>query len=72
MELGSVVLCIKGDGVCLKENETYTVAEVTIKGNLLLFEVDPPEGYTSFLRERFEDTGVFMEEFFTELEEISY
>lgn len=72
MELGSIILCIKGDGIYLKENEKYTVADVTEKGNLLLFEVDPPEGYTSFHKDRFKDTGLFMEEFFTELEEICY
>lgn len=72
MKLGSIVLCIKGDGVHIKENEKYTVTDVTEKGNLLLFEIDPPEGHTSFHRGRFKDTGLFSEEFFTELKQLCY
>jgi hypothetical protein len=48
------VLCIKGQKGFLIEGETYTVINVTKKGNYLLNEIDPPEPYTSFDKDRFE------------------
>lgn len=48
------VLCIKGQKGFLIEGETYTVVNVTKKGNYLLNEIDPPEPYTSFDKDRFE------------------
>jgi len=48
------VVCIKGQKGFLIEGETYTVINVTKKGNYLLNEIDPPEPYTSFDKDRFE------------------
>ena len=47
------VLCIHGYEGVLEEGETYTVREVTDKGNYLLTEVDPPQPYGSFKHQRF-------------------
>ena len=47
------VMCIKGHEGVLKEGEVYHVSEVTEKGHYLLFEVDPPNPYLCFNRDRF-------------------
>lgn len=47
------VLCLSGHEGVLKEGEIYTVKEVTDKGNYLLMEVEPPQPYSSFKKERF-------------------
>ena len=47
------VMCIKGYEGVLKEGEVYHVSEVTEKGHYLLFEVDPPNPYLCFNRDRF-------------------
>lgn len=47
------VLCIHGHEGVLEEGETYTVSEVTEGGNYLLFEVEPPQPFSSFKSTRF-------------------
>ena len=47
------VMCIKGHRGILEEGEVYHVSEVTDKGHYLLFEVDPPNPYKCFNRDRF-------------------
>ena len=47
------VLCIDGYPGFLEEGETYTVMEITDRGNYLLFEVEPPQPYSSFKSSRF-------------------
>ena len=47
------VMCIKGHEGILEEGEVYHVSEVTDKGHYLLFEVDPPNPYICFNRDRF-------------------
>lgn len=47
------VMCIKGHEGILEEGEVYHVADVTEKGHYLLFEVDPPNPYKCFNRDRF-------------------
>lgn len=47
------VLCLNGYEGVLSEGEVYTVSEVTHKGNYLLEEVEPPQPYSSFRKERF-------------------
>jgi len=46
--------CIIGyDGV-LDEGAFYTIRDITKNGNIKLYEVDPPEPFTSFNKDRFE------------------
>lgn len=47
------VLCIEGYENVLTEGEVYTVLQTTVSGNYLLEEVEVPEGYTSFNKNRF-------------------
>jgi len=49
------VKCIKADDTnFLVEDALYTVEAVTSKGNYLLMEVSPPQGFTSFDKNRFQ------------------
>ena len=57
---GSVVKCIRGAEGILTEGSTYIVWDVTKEGHLRLEEVDPPEPYNCFNKDRFEDTGDFV------------
>jgi hypothetical protein len=53
MQIGSIVECIKGYPEVIEEGQYYTVKAV---GNgIVLYEVTPPEPYTSFLKERFKE-----------------
>lgn len=47
------VLCIEGYSGVLEEGEVYTVREITETGNYILWEVQPPQPYSSFKRKRF-------------------
>jgi len=47
------VMCIKGHTGVLEEGEVYHVSQVTKKGHYLLFEVDPPNPYLCFNKDRF-------------------
>ena len=47
------VLCLNGYEGVLSEGEVYTVKDVTDRGNYLLEEVEPPQPYSSFKKERF-------------------
>lgn len=79
---GSIVRCIRGAEGILEEGSTYTVWDVTEEGHLKLEEVNPPEPYNCFNKDRFEDTGEFVvyeafedydlliEEYHKELEEV--
>jgi hypothetical protein len=49
-----LVKCIKGHEDLLKEGDIYTAYAVTQNGNYLLCEVEVPEGFTSFNKDRFE------------------
>jgi len=57
---GSIVKCIKGAEGILEKGATYIVWEVTDEGHLKLEEVSPPEPYTCFNKDRFEDTGDYV------------
>lgn len=46
--------CIIGYEGILDEGEFYTIKDVTSNGNIKLYEIDPPEPYTSFKSERFQ------------------
>jgi len=49
------VKCIKADDTnVLVEDAIYTVDAVTSKGNYLLAETNPPEGFNCFDKHRFE------------------
>lgn len=48
------VVCTRGYEGVLIEGEIYTVINVTKKGNYILNELDPPEPFTSFDKDRFE------------------
>jgi hypothetical protein len=49
------VKCIKADDTnILVEDALYTVDEVTMKGNYLLLEVAPPQGFNCFDKNRFQ------------------
>ena len=54
MQVNSIVECIKGHPGVLEEGAYYTVADIRSRG-VLLFEVQPPSPYTSFLPERFRE-----------------
>jgi hypothetical protein len=58
MQALSRVKCVKSeDGSMLVEDAIYTVYEVTRKGHLRLFEINPPSPYNCFAKYRFIDTG---------------
>jgi len=57
---GSIVKCIKGAEGFLTEGSCYTVWDVTEDGHYRLEEVDPPEPFNCFNKDRFEDTGDFV------------
>jgi hypothetical protein len=49
------VKCIKADDTnILVEDALYTVDAVTMKGNYLLLEVAPPQGFNCFDKNRFQ------------------
>ena len=47
------VLCIEGHEGLLEEGGVYSVREITEGGNYVLWEVQPPQPYASFRKERF-------------------
>ena len=47
------VICTLGHQGIIETGEIYTVVDITPKGNFILEEVAPPEGYTSFDKNRF-------------------
>jgi len=53
MEIGSIVECVKGYPGVIEEGQYYTVKD--IQNGVFLYEVSPPEPYTSFLKERFRE-----------------
>ena len=53
MQVGSIVECVKGFPDVIEEGQYYTVRD--IKKGVFLYEVSPPEPYTSFLKERFKE-----------------
>jgi hypothetical protein len=62
--------CINGHEDLLKEGDIYTVSAITQNGNYLLEEVEVPEGYTSFNKDRFQLLLTTSEEIWTpEMEE---
>ena len=50
MDIGSLVECIKGYPGVIEEGQYYTVRD--IQKGVMLYEVQPPHPYTSFLKER--------------------
>lgn len=54
-----IVKCTKGYEGVLNEGDIYTVIAETDKGNYTLAEVQVPEGFTSFNKDRFEIVSVF-------------
>ena len=60
LQPGSIVKCIKGAEGILQEGATYVVWDITEEGHLKLEEVNPPEPYTCFNKNRFEDTGDYV------------
>lgn len=58
MQQFSRVICTKADeeGILVQGNK-YTVYNITEMENIQLFELDPPKPYTTFDKDRFEDTG---------------
>lgn len=57
-----IVKCTKGHEDLLKEGDIYTVVGETYKGNYILEEVEVPEGFTSFDKDRFEIVSLFYSE----------
>lgn len=57
-----IVKCIKGHEGVLNEGDIYTVVAETSKGNYILDEVEVPEGFTSFHKDRFEIVSLFYSE----------
>lgn len=53
MQVGSIVECIKGYPDVIEEGQYYTIRD--LKKGVFLYEVSPPEPYTSFLKERFKE-----------------
>jgi hypothetical protein len=45
--------CIIGHDGILDQGVFYTVSDITEDGNIKLYEVDPPEPFTSFSSNRF-------------------
>jgi hypothetical protein len=61
------VKCIKADdNNILIEEAIYTVNAVTNKGNYTLSEVNPPEGFNCFDKNRFEIIETLEEDIFDE------
>lgn len=60
------VLCIEGHEGVLEEGGVYNVREITGGGNYILWEVQPPQPYVSFKKDRFinlkEEEDVYEEE----------
>ena len=54
-----IVKCIKGHEDVLNEGDIYKVIAETDKGNYILSEIQVPEGFTSFNKDRFEIISVF-------------
>lgn len=54
-----IVKCIKGHEGILNEGDIYTVVAETSKGNYILSEVNVPNGFTSFSKDRFEIVSIF-------------
>ena len=67
-----LIICNKGHEDLLIEGHTYTVKGVTTKGNYILEEVEFPEGFTSFSKDRFEVFGNSLVENWTEDYEKEY
>ena len=62
------VKCIKADDTnILVEEAIYTVDAVTGKGNYILSEVAPPQGFNCFDKNRFETLEIWDEDTFDEL-----
>lgn len=55
MQVGSLVVCIKGHVGILNEGDIYTVTYISGQGNLLLEETTPPPPHTVFDRRRFKE-----------------
>ena len=55
MQINSLVECIKGEAGIIEKGSIYTVSDITHKGNILLYEVQPPFPHTSFLVNRFRE-----------------
>ena len=53
MQVNSLVVCVLGHPGVLEQEQIYTVREVTSKGNINVFEAEPPHPYGSFYKERF-------------------
>lgn len=65
------VKCIKADDInVLVEDAIYTVDAVTKKGNYILSEIAPPEGFNCFDKFRFEVLEIWEEDaaWFTEFD----
>jgi hypothetical protein len=45
--------CIIGHDGVLDQGAFYTICDITKNGNIKLYEVDPPEPFTSFNKDRF-------------------
>jgi hypothetical protein len=45
--------CIIGHDGVLDQGAFYTIRDITKNGNIKLYEVDPPEPFTSFNKDRF-------------------
>lgn len=52
MKKGDIVECIDGSNYLL-EGSLYTIKNVIQDKHVLLYEIDPPEGFTSFYKNRF-------------------
>lgn len=67
MDIGSIVECVKGYPGIIEEGQYYTIRD--IQKGVMLYEVEPPHPYTSFLKERFKEVQepLALEEFMMEL-----
>lgn len=63
------VICNKGHEGLLVEGNTYTVIGITYKGNYILKEVEIPEGFTSFDKDRFQVFDIVVDDWSEEMEE---
>jgi len=55
MQVNSLVECIRGGAGIIEKGAIYTVSDITVMGNILLYEVQPPSPHTSFLVDRFRE-----------------
>lgn len=62
-EVVTLVECMKGHPGILEERQVYSVLGETKEGNYLLYEVQVPEGYTCFDKERFRVVETFVLEY---------